>query len=381
MQYLQVKKLHKSYTDRPLLDGVDFSIVKGQKVALVAKNWAGKSTLLRILMGKTQQDDWNFTFHKDIRVGFLTQLSDIPEDMTVLDALFAYDSEIGQLIRNYEAALMETEQNPDDSGLRQIRIQELLAKIEELDAREYEVKVKTIISQLQLTAYLNQTIWSLSGGEAKRVALAKVLMEDPHFLVLDEPTNHLDLEMIEWLEKYLKRSDLTLLIVTHDRYFLERVCTDIYELEKGKLHMYPGNYEKYLTKKAEREEQESTSLHHMKQLYKQELYRVRKAPRARGKKSVGRTKEFTALEEEYKGRKWTALKESVKLEISIENRRLGTKVLKVHGLQKAYGDKIIVKSFKHDFMQGERVGIIGKNGVGKSSFVNLLAGRELPDNW
>jgi len=217
---------------------------------------------------------------------------------------------------------------------------------------------------------------SLSGGEAKRVALAKALLDEPQFLILDEPTNHLDLDMIERLENYLKKSDMTLLMVTHDRYFLERVCTDIFELDRGKMYMYSGNYEKFLIKKAEREEQESKAVHHLKMLYKTELFWIRKAPRARGKKSVG----FYELEANYKSKKSDLGEQATKIMLEMEDRRMGSKILKIHALCKSYGDKQILKRFTHDFRQGERVGIIGKNGVGKSTFVNILTGNEQADS-
>lgn len=373
MQYLQVKNLTKSFSERPLMDGIDFSVHKGQKVALVAKNGAGKSTLLNILMGHIEPNDGTYLFNKDIKVGFLSQTFDAPDDMTVWDALYVYDNQIGQLLRKYEILI-------SDPHADQIIVHDTLAQIEKINARDYEIKLKTIVSQLQLTPFLEQKIGELSGGEAKRVAIAKALLDEPHFLILDEPTNHLDLDMIEWLEKYLSKSDMTLLLVTHDRYFLERVCTDIYELDRGKMYMYSGNYEKYLIKKAEREEKDAKQVHHLKQLYNEELYRIRKAPRARGKKSLGRTKQFYALEADYKSKKSELVKQSAKLTLEMEERRLGSKVLKIHGLTKAYGDKQILHRFTHSFRQGERVGIIGKNGVGKSTFVNILTGNEQADS-
>ena len=372
MQYLLVKDIHKAFTDKPLLDGVNFSVLKGQKIALVAQNGAGKSTLLHILMGTIEPNQGTVAFNKDIKVRFLSQTFDAPDDMSVRDALYIYDNPIGQLLRRYELLLLD----PDAD---QIIIHTTLQEIEKIHAREYEVKLKTIISQLQLNAHLEQQMGALSGGEAKRVALAKTLLDEPHFLILDEPTNHLDLEMIERLENYLKKSDMTLLLVTHDRYFLERVCTDIYELDRGKLYMYPGNYEKFLMKKAERHEQEAQVVHHLKMLYKEELYWIRKAPRARWAKSVGRTKKFYDLEANYRSQKSTLQEQFDKLTLEMDGRRLGSKVLKIHSMTKSYGDKLIIKKFTHDFKQGERVWIIGKNGVGKTTFVNILAWLEQAD--
>lgn len=225
-------------------------------------------------MGELEPNQGSAMFHKDIKIGFVAQTFDAPGDMSVRDALYVHNNPIGQLLRRYELLLL-------DPATDQFIIHQTLQEIETTRAREYEVKLKTIISQLQLGSHIHKTMDSLSGGEAKRVALAKALLDEPHFLILDEPTNHLDLDMIERLENYLKKSDMTLLLVTHDRYFLERVCTDIYELDRGVLHMYPGNYEQFLMKKAERYEQEAQSVHHLKMLYTEELYWIRKAPRAR----------------------------------------------------------------------------------------------------
>ncbi len=350
---------------KPLLAGVDFSISKGQKVALVAQNWAGKSTLLKVIMKQIEPSEWDVVFNKSIRTGFLSQTFAVNADMLVLDALFSHDNVFGQLIRRYEQILLDPQ--ADDEIM-----QDILAQIEAAHARDYETQVKTITSKLQLTPLLTQTMWSLSGWEAKRVALAKVLLEEPDFLILDEPTNHLDLDMIEWLERYLAQSQLTLLMVTHDRYFLDSICNEIIELERWKIYTYTGNYESYITKKAEREELEQKALHQAKQLWKKELAWVRKAPRWRWTKSVSREKAFYEIDKEYLDAKWTLHQAAKKLTLSVESRRLGSKIFKIHHMKKSFGDKVILKDFSHDFKEWERVGIIGKNWVWKSTFVHIL---------
>jgi len=293
--------------------------------------------------------------------------------MIVLDALFETDNAQGQLIKRYEQLILQP--HPDH-----VLLETTLTQIEETHARDYEVKVKTIISKLQLTAYLDHSIGMLSGGEAKRVALARVLVNEPDFLLLDEPTNHLDLEMIERLERYLRDSKLTILMVTHDRYFLDRICTDIFELDRGNLHTYTGNYETFLTQKTERAEHEQKAMHEMKQLLKKELERMRKAPRARGTKSVGRVKKVTAMHEMYQQHKTVLHHETIPLTISVDRKRLGNKIMKLHNLEKAFEDKQIITQFSYEFRKGERVGIIGKNGVGKSTFVQMLMGIQQPDS-
>lgn len=373
MQYLHVKNIHKTFTMKPLLDGVDFSISKWQKVWLVAQNGAGKSTLLKIIMWQLDPSEWEVIINKHIRVWFLSQTFDVDAKMSVLDALFRHDHALWQLIRQYEHMLLHPDTN--DTAM-----QDMLMQLEEANAWEYEVQVKTIISKLQLTPLLEQTIWSLSWWEGKRVALAKALLDEPDFLILDEPTNHLDVDMIEWLERYLSQSHITLLMVTHDRYFLDGICTDIIELARWQIYHYPGNYEVYLEKKAEREALEQRALHHLKQLWRKELAWVRKAPRWRWTKSIKREKSFDGIEDTYSDTKATLQQAAKKLTLSVETRKLGSKIIKIHHLKKAFWDKIILKDFSYDFKEWERVWIIWKNGVWKSTFVNILTGEEKPDS-
>ncbi len=340
MHYLQVKNLHKSYGLKPLLNGVDFAITKGQKVALVAKNGAGKSTLFRLLQGLEQVDDGDILFNKSIEITFLAQQS---------------ENASSELVSEYLKSITQED-------------------------REHEVKINKMINILNLKPLLEKSINILSGGERKRVELAKALMHEPQFLLLDEPTNHLDIDMINRLENYLKRSHITVFMITHDRYFLERVCTDIRELNKGKLHQYEGNYQKYLYKKSEREEMEITQLHKLKQLYTAELAWMKRAPSGRQTKKVDRIADFKEIKTDFYEKKDIQFKQSKKIELSVEERRLGGKIIKINKLNKAFGDQIIIKDFTYNLQQGERIGILGDNGMGKSTLVNIIAGLEPYDS-
>lgn len=340
MHYLQVKNLHKSYGLKPLLNGVDFAITKGQKVALVAKNGAGKSTLFRLLQGLEQVDDGDILFNKSIEITFLAQQS---------------ENASSELVSEYLKSITQED-------------------------REHEVKINKMINILNLKPLLEKPLNILSGGERKRVELAKALMHEPQFLLLDEPTNHLDIDMINRLENYLKRSHITVFMITHDRYFLERVCTDIRELNKGKLHQYEGNYQKYLYKKSEREEMEITQLHKLKQLYTAELAWMKRAPSGRQTKKVNRIEDFKEIKTDFYDKKDIQFKQSKKIELSVEERRLGGKIIKINKLNKAFGDQIIIKDFTYNLQQGERIGILGDNGMGKSTLVNIIAGTEPYDS-
>lgn len=343
MYYLQVKELSHRYGQRSIIDDIDFSIEKWQKIALVARNGMGKSTLLNLLVWSLECVHGDIVRNKSIRIGFLSQQFDVNPDLIVQDRL-------------YEHTMSD----------------------EEYEEREHITKIKKIINKLKLTSHLTQTIWSLSGGEQKRLSLAKVLMDEPDMLILDEPTNHLDLSMIERLEKFLRKSSMTLLMVTHDRYFLQRVCTQIIELERWKIYMYPGNYTFYLQKKAERLEKEQKDTHIMKQLYRRELSRVKKAPRARATKSVKREKDFFALQDTYYDKKETLAHNSKKIEIASSDKseevRLWNKIMILSHISKSFDQKIILSDFSHEFRQGERIGILGKNGVWKSTFLQILTG-------
>lgn len=342
MLYLKVTGLTKSYTSKILVDHADCTILQWQKIALVAKNGAWKSTFLKLLMKEVDLSDGMIEWREWLRIGYLSQDTRLDEDKTVREVLFDFDVNVHW---------------------------------------EQEVELNISINKLGISSYLDQCIGLLSGGEKKRVALAKVLMWDPEMLVLDEPTNHLDLSMIEWLERYLKSHNVTLLMVTHDRYFLERVCTDIFELHRGKIKQFPGNYSYYLEKKAIREENEKIGVHKLKQLYRQELGWMRRSPSGRQTKSNARAGRFAAIADRYDADKDLLFQEQAKLILSSEKRQLWWKILKLHHIKKAFGDKKILADFSHEFRHNERIGIIGKNGVGKSTFVRVLLGEEEYDSW
>lgn len=340
MQYLKVTNLTKSYTDKSLVDHVDFTITKNQKIALIAKNGAGKTTLIKLLMKEIDLTDGIIDWRQDIKIWYLSQEYKLDKHVTVREFLFDFDTNANW---------------------------------------EQEVELNISVDKLRIKPYLNQTMDTLSGWEAKRVMLAKVLAGNPSMLVLDEPTNHLDLDMIEWLERYLKKHHITLFMVTHDRYFLERVCTDIRELERWKIHQYSGNYSYFLEKKAIREENEKIEMHKLRQLFKKELSWIRRAPQGRQTKVTFREKRFYDIEEIYDDKKDIRLSESAKLELGVEERRLWGKILHIKNMQKAFGSKKIVNDFSHECRHGERIGIIGKNWVGKSTFINMIMEQESLD--
>lgn len=368
MNYLTAEHITKTYGEKVLFQDISFHVNKGQKVALVARNGAGKSTLLRVLSGQElpegEQSSW--TLRKDIRMGLLVQDPEFFGADTVLDAVFDADNPMLAAIREYEAALLL----PDDSK----RFEAALAKMEDLKAWDIEAKVKEVLFKLNIQR-LNDPIGVLSGGQKKRVALARLIIEEPDFLILDEPTNHLDLEMIEWLEEYLSQPNLTILMVTHDRYFLDRVCDTIVELDKGKLFRYKGNYSDFLEKKASREEVNVRTLDRDKKLFKKELEWVRRMPKARGTKAKARVEKFEQIKEKVSGKK---VQEEVQIEI--KGSRLGSKILELHSICKAYGDINLVDNFFYKFKKKERVGIVGPNGVGKTTFLQMLTKEVRPDH-
>jgi ATP-binding cassette subfamily F protein uup len=371
MDILEIRNLIYKVPHKILCDDISFSIWSGEKVALLAKNWAGKSTLLKLISGELEAFSGTVEVLSRIRVWYLAQAEEFDPQMTVIDAIFAHASEIGQLIKLYEHKLTTGDTT---------WIEKIMQRIEEMNGRDYETNVRIVINKLQLSDLLERKIEKCSGGEIKRVALAKVLIDDPDFLVLDEPTNHLDVEMIAWLEWYLKKLTRTVLIVTHDRYFMERICNRIIELDLGDLYNYPGNYSRFLEMKAKREEDAEQDRHEMRQFLKAEREWMAKAPRARESKSVKREKEFVEHEVVYSEMKRQSLDHKKRLDISLVKRRIWGKILKLHNIEKSYGEKVIVDNFSYDFRAGERVWLIGKNGVGKSTFIKLLAGEEDPDN-
>ncbi|HEU4719383.1 MAG TPA: ABC-F family ATP-binding cassette domain-containing protein [Bacteroidia bacterium] len=369
MNILSVENISRSYGDRVLFRDISFGLSDGEKVALVARNGAGKTTLLNILAGKDQPDSGRVSVRKDITIGFLKQDPQFAPGHTVIEAALGGDNEISSVVREYE--LVSEKAAADPSVHR--RLDELIAKMDSLEAWDHETKVKALLSRLGFTQ-LSQTAESLSGGQKKRLALAQQLIASPQLLILDEPTNHLDLDMIEWLENYLISKDITLLLVTHDRYFLDRVCDRIIEIDNGKLFSYEGDYSYFVEKKSEREEAESGALDKARNLYRRELAWVRKMPKARGTKAKARKDAFRTVAEKAKGRK---PEEELKLEVKMT--RLGGKILELIRISKNFGAKIILKSFDYTFRKGEKVGIIGKNGSGKSTFLNILLGLEKYD--
>ena len=366
MNYLSVENISKSFGERVLFTDISFGINKDQKIAFIAKNGTGKTSLLQIITGKDIPDTGQIVSRNGIFIGFLPQEPDLNPKLTVEETIFASDNKVLKIIRAYEDAL----ENPEDETVYQRAFEQM----ELHQAWDFETRYKQILSKLKLDD-LSQKVSSLSGGQQKRLALATVLLNNPDLLILDEPTNHLDLEMIEWLESYFARENMTLFMVTHDRYFLERVCNEIVELEDGKLHTYKGNYSYYLEKKEARVDAEKASVDKAKNLYVKELDWMRRQPKARTSKSKSRIDDFHVIKE--KAHQWRK-DHRVQLEINME--RLGSKIVEFHNVSKTYGEKQILQRFQYVFRKGERVGIIGKNGTGKSTFLNMLTGITTPDS-
>jgi len=366
MNLLSVENISKAFGERIILENISFGINKDQKIAFIAKNGTGKTTLLNIIAGKDQPDSGQVVFRKDIHIGFLSQNLSFNEELTVEETIFATDNPILRLIQEYEHAL----QHPEN----EMAYQKAFEQMERHNAWDFETQYKQILFRLKLDN-LQLKVKNLSGGQKKRLALANVLISKPDLLILDEPTNHLDLEMIEWLEQYFAKENLTLFIVTHDRYFLERVCNEILELDNGELFSYKGNYSYFLEKKEQRLAQEQASVEKAKNLYVKELDWMRRQPKARTTKSKSRIDDFYKIKEAaHKRRK----EHSVQLEINME--RLGSKTVEFHNVSKSFGDLRVLNKFNYNFLRGERVGIIGKNGTGKSTFLNLLTSSITPDS-
>ncbi|HFA48795.1 MAG TPA: ABC transporter ATP-binding protein [Bacteroidetes bacterium] len=367
MNYLTLENVSRSYGEKVLFQNISLQINKGEKVALIAKNGSGKTTLMRVIAGMEPSEGATskVLFKKDIRIGYLEQDPDFYDGHNALEALFDSDSEMVQAVKKYEHAML----HPDDVA----DMQTALSRMDDLKAWDFEAKAKEILFKFKITD-LEQSVSTLSGGQKKRLALAKLLIDEPEFLILDEPTNHLDLDMIEWLEVYLSQQNITLFMVTHDRYFLQNVCTNILELDRGKLYKYTGGYADFLEKKALRRDNEAVVLDKTKKLYKKELAWVRRMPKARTTKSSARTDRFYEIKE--KAHQKT---ENDEIQIEIKGQRLGSKILELHYISKAYGEVKIIEDFHYKFKKGERVGIVGKNGVGKSTFLRMLTGEERPD--
>ncbi len=370
MHYVSVEGLTKSYGINPLFKNISFHINEGDKIGLIARNGVGKSTLLRILAGQETADSGKHWINKDVTVALFEQDPHFEEDKTVLENIFHLKHPIITAIRKYEDAMEQ-----EDGEM----IAESIAEMEDLNAWDFEAKVKQILDKLNVH-HLKNPVSELSGGQRKRVALAKTLIdigfEHQHtMLMMDEPTNHLDVEMIEWLEQYLNQENVTLLLVTHDRYFLDAVCEEIWELERENMYVYAGIYENYMEKKAARIESELASIDKAKNTFRKELEWMRKQPKARTTKSKSRQDNFYEVEAKAKQKI-----EDVQLQLEVKMSRLGGKIVEMKKVYKSFGDKPILKGFEYNFSKGERIGIIGKNGVGKSTFMNILQQLEPADS-
>jgi len=364
LNYLNVENISKSYGEVTLFKGITFSIHKGQKIALIAKNGTGKTSILKIISGEDSSDSGNITYRKNIAVSFLSQDPKFDDSLTIEQSVFNSDNPILKVIANYEKAILNSEDEEN--------YQKAFEEMELFQAWDFETQYKQILFRLKLDK-INQKVGELSGGQKKRLSLANALINKPDLLVLDEPTNHLDLEMIEWLESYFAKENITLFMVTHDRYFLERVCNEILELDQGELHSYKGNYSYYLDKRKDRVERQAIEHGKVKQLFKKELSWMRKQPKARTTKSKSRIDDFKEIKQRAQQRR---VEHEVQLELNME--RLGTKIVELVKVSKSYEDKVILDQFNYMFQRGERVGIIGKNGTGKSTFLDILTGKTTP---
>jgi len=370
MNYLLVENLSKSYGEKRLFEDITFGIDKGQKTALIAKNGAGKTSLLSIINNLDFPDNGKVVLRKDINIAYLPQNPIFDENYNVIDILFNSDNKYLKAIKQYEKALDAA--NHQNIPSNNLQLEQAIHNVDTLDCWDYENKIKEILSRFQISN-LSQTSNSLSGGQRKKIALAKVLIEQADLLILDEPTNHLDITMIEWLEEYLKKQSLSILMVTHDRYFLDNICNSIIELDNGKIFHYQGNYEYFLEKKAERESILRQEVEKAKSQYRKELDWIRRMPKARTTKSQARIDSFYKLQE-----KATVKIDDNKAEINIKSERIGGKILEMYNVSKKF-DKTIVNDFTYTFKKGERIGIVGKNGVGKTTFLNIITGMLKPD--
>jgi ATP-binding cassette subfamily F protein uup len=366
LNYLNVENISKSYGELNLFEDLSFSIHKDQKIAFVAKNGTGKTSILNILSGKDSPDTGQIIYRKGLRTTFLSQEPTLDQSLSIEETILKSENPILKVINTYHEAL----ENPEDSNLYQTAFDDM----ERYQAWDFETQYTQILFKLKLEN-LDQKVSELSGGQQKRLALANTLLSKPDLLILDEPTNHLDLEMIEWLESFFAKENITLFMVTHDRYFLERVCSEIIELDEGCIYNYKGNYSYYLEKKEERIEREAIETNKSKQLYKKELGWMRRQPKARTTKSKSRIDDFYEIKERASKRRND---HEVQLEINME--RLGSKILEIYKISKAFEEKVILDKFEYVFQRGERIGIIGKNGTGKSTFLNMITGGLKPDS-
>jgi len=360
VNYLSVENISKSFGERTLFENISFGINKDQKIAFIAKNGSGKTCIMKIINGEDEPDSGQVVLRKEIKMAFLSQDHNLQDELTIEESIFASDNEILKVIEQYEKAL----EHPEDEEA----YQKAFDKMDLFNAWDFETQYKQILFKLKLEDF-KLKVKNLSGGQKKRLSLAIILINRPDLLILDEPTNHLDLEMIEWLESYFAKENITLFMVTHDRFFLERVCNEIIELDNGKLYQYKGNYSYYLEKKEERIASENASVDKAQNLFVKELEWMRRQPKARTTKSKSRQDDFYIIKEKAQNRR---RENKVELEINME--RMGSKIIELHKISKKFKDHVILDNFSFDFQRGERIGIIGKNGTGKSTFLNLLTG-------
>lgn len=374
MNYLRAENLSKYYGERHLFSNITFTITKGQRVALIAKNGSGKTSLLNILTGRDSGDEGQVVIDKNIRWAYIEQEPQFYETDDVWTAIYKSENELLQCVAKYEEVIEQLEKDPNNIE-NQNQLQYAMEAMDLNNAWDIETKIKTILQQLNLNENLHSKIDSLSGGQKKRLAIARVLVQQPDFIIMDEPTNHLDIKMIEWLETFLTVNNTTLLLVTHDRYLLDKVCNEIIELAEGNLYVHKGNYAYFLEKKAQREEYMDKEADAARKHMRKELEWMRKQPKARTTKSKSRIEDFYETKE-----KASYKRDDAKVEIKMKMERLGSKILEVQQLSKKYDNLIICNEFTYIFKPGERIGIIGKNGVGKTTFLNMLLGTEKHDS-
>ena len=369
---LTVENLSKSFGEKLLFEDISFGINAGQKTALIARNGTGKTSLLNIITGSALADTGKVVFRNDVRMAYLPQNPLMNETMTVREYVFASENKYVQAVNNYEKALLNIQLSP--STLHEKQLQDAMNTMDTLGAWDYESRVKEILSRLEVND-LDKTIAMLSGGERKKIALSKVLIDDTNLLILDEPTNYLDIKMIEWLEEFLSKQNLSILMVTHDRYFLDNVCHDIIEIDKGQLFRYKGTYAYYVEKKAERQEIERREIEKAKNLYRTELDWMRRMPCARGTKARARIDAFYELKDKALQRI-----DEHRPTLSVKTERIGGKILEMYNVSKQYEGKMLVDDFTYTFKKNEKIGIVGQNGVGKSTFLNIITQALKPDS-
>ena len=372
MNLLAVENLGKNFGERILFEGLSFGLSKGDKVALIANNGTGKSSMLKILAGQDSSDEGEVIFRNECKISYLSQDAIFDDRLTINELINSAHNKISILVKNYEKAVED--HSKEGNAQTEKLVEELTAKMEQENAWDYQRRSEQILSKFNINN-LQQKVGALSGGQKKRLSLALLLLENADILLLDEPTNHLDISMIEWLEKFLQQQNITVLMVTHDRYFLERVCNNIMELEGGNLYHHKGNFSYFLEKRAERESNFDVEIGKAQKLMKKELEWIRRSPKARTTKSKARIDNFDKIKKKASSKRVTQ-----ELNIDVKMDRMGGKILELKNIKKSFGDLTILDGFDYTFKKGERIGILGKNGVGKSTFLNIITGRENPDS-